>query len=847
MELFAQLSEKHRGALISGLPAVGLLIYIFSSWADVQAGSQINSTSITGVLVFALALAGAGVVLSFLSPRSSSSSEEQRLRKSLEVCQANVMVADNDFNICYMNDSVKKMMEANDSKLREVLPGFNSANLLGQNVDTFHKNPAHQRAMVSGLRQVYKTDLEVNGLTFGLVATPLFSDLGERLGTVVEWYDKTEELAQQAEQKRLSDANAAIAQALKICDTNVMMADVDCNISYLNDSVLTMLKEVEPELRKELPAFNSNQLLGTNIDVFHKNPSHQRNMLASLNQVYRTEINVGELTFGLIATPVVSDEGTRLGTVVEWENKTESLRRSQEQARVAEENLRVRQALDNVTTNAMIADSDGNIVYTNRSVTEMLRNAESDIKKDLPQFNSASLVGTSFDTFHKNPAHQRSMLAALRSTHETEIVVGGRTFKLVANPIINSDNQSIGTVVEWEDRTEEVKIEKEVDHLVASASNGELSVRLSTQGKQGFMLKLSEELNRLMDVTDEVVSDTMRVLSALAHGDLSKKIERDYNGSFGKLKDDANSTVDKLIDILSGISEAANAVSCGADEIAQGNSDLSQRTEEQASSLEETASSMEEMTSVVKQSSQNAQQANDLSTEAWGIAERGGEVVSRAVRAMEEINQSSKKISDIIGVIDEIAFQTNLLALNAAVEAARAGEQGRGFAVVAGEVRNLAQRSAGAAKEIKELIRDSVAKVQDGSDLVNQSGETLEGIVESVQKVSKMIGDITSAAVEQTSGIEQVNTAVAQMDEMTQQNAALVEQASAAGEALSEQARQLMNLITFFNIEGISSSSSVAMSSTSVVPDKGVSLASNSAPISTGGDSIDSEDDWEEF
>ncbi|HET9390022.1 MAG TPA: methyl-accepting chemotaxis protein, partial [Steroidobacteraceae bacterium] len=238
-----------------------------------------------------------------------------------------------------------------------------------------------------------------------------------------------------------------------------------------------------------------------------------------------------------------------------------------------------------------------------------------------------------------------------------------------------------------------------------------------------------------------------------------------------------------------------------AEEISAGNANLSQRTEEQSSSLEETASSMEEMTTTVKQNADNAGQANQLAIAARDQAEKGGTVVNQAVKAMADINDASKKIADIIGVIDDIAFQTNLLALNAAVEAARAGEQGRGFAVVASEVRSLAGRSATAAKEIKELIQDSVRKVEDGSVLVTQSGQTLEKIVSAVKKVSDIVAEIAAASREQSSGIEQVNRAVMQMDELTQQNAALVEQATAASQAMAEQVRGLNQMLERFRIE----------------------------------------------
>lgn len=306
------------------------------------------------------------------------------------------------------------------------------------------------------------------------------------------------------------------------------------------------------------------------------------------------------------------------------------------------------------------------------------------------------------------------------------------------------------------------------------------------------------------DVTPRktAVNEVSAVLMELSRGNLTAKIDRELDGEFNELKHALNTTIDRLHQTVLDITESANLVASGSNEIAIGNADLSQRTEEQASSLEETASSMEEMTSTVVQNAESAGVANELSQEAKTRAIEGGNVVEQAISSMTKINEASKKISDIITVIDEIAFQTNLLALNAAVEAARAGEQGRGFAVVAGEVRNLAQRSASAAKEIKELIRDSVSKVEEGSNLVNRSGDTLKNIVAAVDKVYAMVDEITNASVEQRSGIEQVNTAITQMDEMTQQNAALVEQASAASEAIVEQVNSMNALLEFFTVHG---------------------------------------------
>ncbi len=291
-------------------------------------------------------------------------------------------------------------------------------------------------------------------------------------------------------------------------------------------------------------------------------------------------------------------------------------------------------------------------------------------------------------------------------------------------------------------------------------------------------------------------AELMEISGALASGNLDMQIDTSAAGVYGSI----GQTVKKLLEIISGIKSGASEVSIASEQVSQGNANLSQRTQEQASSLEEVASSMEEMTGTVNQNSENAQHANQLAIAAREQADTGGKVVGEAVKAMSEINDASKQIADIIGVIDEIAFQTNLLALNAAVEAARAGEQGRGFAVVASEVRNLAGRSATAAKEIKDLIQNSVVKVENGSKLVSESGGALSEIVDSVKKVSDIVAEIAAASKEQSDGIGQVNKALLQMDEMTQQNASLVEEAAAASEAMGAQAQELDALVSFFKL-----------------------------------------------
>ncbi|MBK1717869.1 chemotaxis protein [Thiocystis violacea] len=338
----------------------------------------------------------------------------------------------------------------------------------------------------------------------------------------------------------------------------------------------------------------------------------------------------------------------------------------------------------------------------------------------------------------------------------------------------------------------------EIRQLVDAANRGDFSVSIELSGKQGFAREIAELLNQLSETTAVGLKDVMRVAQALAEGDLTQSIAKDYPGLFGETTLGINTTVGNLKELVFRIKEAVETINTASGEIATGNQDLSQRTEEQASSLEETASSMEELTSTVKQNDDNARQADQLARSASEVAVQAGLVVEASVATMAAITQSSRKIADIISVIDGIAFQTNILALNAAVEAARAGEQGRGFAVVASEVRSLAQRSADAAKEIKILIGDSVDKVDAGTIQVNEAGVRMTEVVASIKRVTDIVAEISAASAEQFSGIEQINQAIVQMDDVTQQNAALVEEAAAAAEAMQDQARALSEVVAVF-------------------------------------------------
>ncbi|MEN5270559.1 methyl-accepting chemotaxis protein [Stenotrophomonas sepilia] len=398
------------------------------------------------------------------------------------------------------------------------------------------------------------------------------------------------------------------------------------------------------------------------------------------------------------------------------------------------------------------------------------------------------------------------------------------------------------------------RINAEIKQLASAAAAGDFSRRGNAQRFDHDFRLMLENLNAMMAVSDDNLGKLSQLLSAIAEGDLTARMHGDYQGVFARMRDDANATVAQLTQIVGQIQASASSITLAAGEIASGNSDLSRRTEQQAANLEETAASMEELTSTVRQNAEHARQANQLAIGAHGVASQGGEVVGQVVTTMSAIEASSKKIAEIISVIDGIAFQTNILALNAAVEAARAGEQGRGFAVVASEVRTLAQRSAAAAKEIKGLIDDSVGKVAEGSSLVHQAGSTMGEIVASVQRVTDIMAEISAASQEQSAGIEQVNQTVVQMDETTQQNAALVEEATAAARAMEDQAAQLADAVAIFRLDNQVSAAVKAVAER-VEPARITTVArpqptSPPAPVrrsSNAGTFVASDSDWQEF
>jgi methyl-accepting chemotaxis protein len=677
--------------------------------------------------------------------------ETSRLKQALDTCSTNVMIADADLNIIYMNRSVTQMMNGNEAELRKGLPNFDAKRLVGSNIDSFHKNPAHQRGMLANLRGEYKTQIRVAGLDFGLFANPIIDSAGKRLGTVVEWKDITAELAAREREVALASANERVKQALDSCSTNVMIADIDLNIIYMNRSVAQMLQGNEAELKKSLPNFNSKQLIGANIDTFHKNPSHQRGMLGKLQSEYRTQIKVSSLDFGLIANPIIDSTGKRLGTVVEWKDMTAELAARERELALAAETSRVKQALDICSTNVMIADPDGNIIYNNTSVAQMMARNEAELRKVLPAFDARKIVGSNFDQFHRNPSHQRNLLGGLKSEYKTEIKVSALTFSLIANPINDSKGIRLGTVVEWKDRTAEVAAEVEVGAMVDGANQGNFAERIALEGKEPFFKMLGEKFNSLVDTVSTTIRD---------------------------------------------VRTAADQLGGASDQVSQTSQSLSHSASQQAASVEETTASLQEMAASVKQNSDSANITDGMATKAAKEAMEGGQAVGQTVDAM-------KQIATKISIIDDIAYQTNLLALNAAIEAARAGEHGKGFAVVAAEVRKLAERSQVAAQEIGTLASNSVK-------LAEQAGVLLTNMVPSIQKTSELVQEIAAASGEQSQGVSQITGAMNHLSTATQQTASASEQLSATAEELSAQAAQLQEQMAFFRLadDGSSSNSS---------------------------------------
>jgi PAS domain S-box-containing protein len=540
-----------------------------------------------------------------------------------------------------------------------------------------------------------------------------------------------------------SYSTKAQLESLEVVTAKIMIADDKLNIRYMNAAVKDMLKEAEGDLRKELPRFEFAKLIGSNIDIFHKNPSHQRNMLASLKTQHKATIWVGHHAFDLIVTPLKSGEKTT-GFVVEWANASARLQNLDYQNQMAA--ISRVQAIIEFTP-------DGEVVTANENFLNALGYRLDEIKGK----HHSMLV----DPAYSRSADYQEFWKQLRAGNfqAAEFTRYGKGGKKV---VINASYNPI----------------------------------LDDRGRVTKVVKFATDVTERVYAVDTIGDSLKR----MADGDVSFTIDRPFAADFEALRTNLNEAMSQLGSTLGAVAHSTDQIDSGTREISHSAQDLSKRTEQQAASLEETAAALDQITVNVKNASQRAEEARISTQMADTSAARSGQIVAEAVGAMARIEQSSNQISNIIGVIDEIAFQTNLLALNAGVEAARAGEAGKGFAVVAQEVRELAQRSAQAAKEIKDLIRNSSEEVKNGVKLVSETGEALKTIQENIVSVNDHMQAIASSAREQATGLSEVNSAVNQMDQVTQQNAAMVEESNAASATLANETERLRQFIARFNL-----------------------------------------------
>jgi methyl-accepting chemotaxis protein len=461
------------------------------------------------------------------------------------------------------------------------------------------------------------------------------------------------------------------------------------------------------------------------------------------------------------------------------------LARLTEERKRASENFSIRKALDTTQSGLLIMQADGKISYKNRSMITKL--------SVFTQIEIDDIIFVALSAFYETIGDNREI-------QQKTFKFGEKTIDTIFSPVFNETGEHMGCAVECDDISSRLEAEKQVAKIITDAANGHFERKINTEDFSDFLKVLGDGMNQLLDSIKKPITDLNAVIDKLAEGELTHSLSGNYQGMFRDLQSGINKTTRKLRETMQEVQMSAADVSLETKQLSQGNHDLSNRIQKQAAAVEATASSMEEMGATTLQNNTNAHDALRLATETEEKSELGIDVMKQTMEAMDAITQSSQKIADILGLIDSIAFQTNLLALNASVEAARAGDQGRGFAVVAGEVRNLAQRSAEAAKDIKQLIDESASQVEQGSALVHEVSATLDEIMESIKEINQVASNIASANEEQSSGISQVNNAITNIDTVTQENAALVEETAASAESMNNRMQNLQRLVGFFKL-----------------------------------------------
>ncbi|MDP8566989.1 methyl-accepting chemotaxis protein [Methylophilus aquaticus] len=608
--------------------------------------------------------------------------------------------------------------------------------------------------------------------------------------------------------RKLAEQAGRLQAALDQSATAFTYSDQYHYLQYMNAAAEKLWHEMADQLDKTHGGFEVSAMLGKQIGEYIPEP-FRKTFNEQSNATRTLDLSMCGKRIQLTIVSVFTAKGEYLGRMTQWNDRTAEFSGQQEVFRLVSEaaagNLSQRVNLDVLPAGFVNEIGKGINQILDALITPLNVAASyvADISKGQIPAKITDHYNGDFNTIKDNLNQCIDAVNALivDANLLSKAAVEGR---LSVRADATKHNGDFKKIVEGVNAT----LDSVIGPLSVAAacvnriSKGDIPERIETHYNGDFN-EIKNSLNTCIEAVNILVTDAEYLTEAAREGRISVRADASrHQGDFRKVVEGVNSTLDLIVEPIAAVSEAVETITTAANEISSGNADLSARTEQQASSLEETAASMEELASTVKKNADNAKQANQLALAASGVATKGGEVVNEVVETMGAINESAKKIEDIISVIDGIAFQTNILALNAAVEAARAGEQGRGFAVVAGEVRNLAQRSASAAKEIKELISDSVSKTTEGTRLVENAGTTMDEVVSSVQRVADIISEISAASAEQTTGIDQVNQAVTSMDETTQQNAALVEEAAAAAESLVDQANQLADVISQFKLDG---------------------------------------------
>ncbi len=783
----------------------------------------------------------------------------RRHRMLLDLVSAAVMAVDREWVVTAVNEAARRLLRQHAEAFRTLCPGLDPERIVGSVLDLGRCDPSLARGMpADGRDPPHRADIRVGGLTFALQVSATHDAAGRPDGNILEWTDVT---AIRAEEHRVrSELEGQIAAIRR--SQAVISFDLNGRILDANDNFLKALGYAPEEVKGQHHSMFC--------DPAYRQSAEYR---AFWEKLGRGEYDAGqykrigkggrEVWIQASYNPILDRDGKPLEVVKFATDITaEKLKSADHEGQIAA--IGKSQAVITFDLTGRILDANQNFLSVLGYTLDEVRGKHHSIFVEQAERESAEYRAF-WEKFGRGEYD---------SGRYKRLGRGGKAVWIQAsyNPILDPDGRPFKVVKYATDVTGEVLAAQaqqqavaETEAVVAAAEANDFGSRIPIEGKDGALRRLCAGVNSIVDTLEAqfrmaeslkaAVSETQTIVAAAHSNDLSRRIAMTgKSGEIATLCEGVNGMLDTMSGVVATLAESAGTISVAAREIAMGNSDLSQRTEEQASSLEETSASLEQLTGTVRQNADNAQAANKLAASASETAMRGGQVVTEVVRTMDGIAQSSRKISDIIGVIDEIAFQTNILALNAAVEAARAGEQGRGFAVVAAEVRSLAQRSANAAKEIKALISDSVERVGEGSKLVAAAGATMDEIVVSVRRVTDIMAEISAASQEQSGGIEQVNTAVSQMDKITQQNAALVEEAAAAAKSMEEQTEALQQVVAGFILAEGQAAPPVApaapartMPAPSPAKARGVKTAPRARARTPRAAEAEADDEWKEF